>query len=217
MQKYENDFFILNYNENDLYKDAIIGVLNTRTKPISEFFGIRQMDKKVQIKIYHSIEKFKDYLIPYLDDGQYYDWMMASTHDGNINVLSFECCQRTFSHKDITLKEYLDDIVHECVHSFHHALKGDNQTNNGWFHEALATNLSNQDFDECDIDCTLEELKENYGTVEKHYNISYTIGKYLLENYSREFILSLCKDENKLDEFAPKLFETVKSRNTFKK
>ena len=217
MKKYENSFFILNCAENDPYKDAIIEALNTRTQAISEFFGISQMDKKVLVKIYYSIDEFKDYLIPYLNNGKYYDWMIASTHDGNINNLSFECCQRIYSHQNITLKEYLDDIIHECVHSFHHALKGDNYTQNGWFHEALATNLSNQDYEECDITCTLEELKKDYDDVYNQYNISYTLGKYLLENYSREFILSLCKDEKKLDEFAPELFEKVKNQRRFKK
>ena len=58
------------------------------------------------------------------------------------------------------------------------------------------------------------ELKEKYNEIPNSYSISYTLGKYLLENYSHEFIISLCKDETLLDEFAPELFsEVVKKSN----
>lgn len=137
--------------------------------------------------------------------------MIGSTHDGNINNLSLECCHQTETHKDRTLEQYISGIIHEIVHKMQQLVKGDINTDNAWFHEALATNLSNQDYNIVPIDCTLEELKNNFNEVKNQYSISYTLGKYLLENYSQDLILKLCKDESLLDEFAPILFEQTKN------
>lgn len=214
MKGYSNDFFKIIYNEQDMYITDIINTLETRTEDIIKYFGIKKVEEPIIIKMYYSIEDFKNYLIPYLDDGKYYDWMVASTHDGNINVLTLDECRKTVSHRNRTLKQFLDCVMHEVVHKMHHLVKGDNKTKNAWFHEALATNLSNQEYSKCDITCTLDELKEKYNEIPNSYSISYTLGKYLLENYSHDFIISLCKDENLLDEFAPELFsEVIKKSN----
>lgn len=209
MKEYNNEFFKIIYRNDDKYINDIIEVLEKRTKDIANYFGINKVEEPIIIKMYYSIEEFKNYLIPYLKDGKYYDWMIASTHDGNINVLTLDECRKTKSHNDRTLKQFLDGIMHEVVHKMHHIIKGNNKTKNAWFHEALATNLSNQEYSECDITCTLDELKTKYNEIPNSYSISYTIGKYLLENYSHDFVISLCKDETILDEFAPKLFNEV--------
>ena len=210
MLTYENDFFQMFYKENDPYKDFIIDALNSKTKDIADFFGITKVDEKIKVIIYYSIDEFKNYLIPFLYDGKYYDWMIGSTHDGNINHLSLECCHQTETHSDRTLKQYIDGIIHEVVHKMHHLYRGEDETENAWFHESLATNLSNQDYKVVPITCTLEELKTDYNSVVNQYSISYTIGKYLLENYPHDFILSMCKDEKILDANAHKLFEETK-------
>lgn len=219
MKCYENEWFKIIYNEDDPYKDLIIETINKKTKEIADFFGIAKFREKKKVVIYYSIEDFKKYLIPWLKDGKYYDWMIGSTHDGNINMLSLACCHQTKSHKSITLEDYMDGVVHEIVHIFHHELKGDNKTKYGWFHEALATNLSNQDYDIVPITCTLEQLTTNSNQVNNQYDIFYTIGKYILENYSRDFILTMCKDEVVLEEIANKLFENAKeySDNNYKR
>ena len=62
-----------------------------------------------------------------------------------------------------------------------------------WFWEALATNLGNPtDFKKIPINATNEEIKE-FGNLEDNYLIAYTIGKYMLENYSHEEILDYVK------------------------
>lgn len=43
--------------------------------------------------------------------------MNADTFDGNINLLSIEECRKTREHSDITLEEFLENIIHEFVHS----------------------------------------------------------------------------------------------------
>ncbi|MBQ2873528.1 MAG: hypothetical protein IJE89_05980 [Bacilli bacterium] len=210
MEIYENNFLILMYNKKDSNIKEIIKTINDRIIEIANFFGITQIKDKIKIKIYYSQEEFQKYLIPFLYDGKYYDWMIASTHDGNINILSLDNCRQTNSHKDMNKKEYIDIIIHEFVHKFHQLVKGDNKTENAWFHEALATNLSNEYYDVIPISCTLDELKQDYNSVDNRYDISYTIGKYLLENYPHNLILSMCKDEKILEEQAKKIFEEAK-------
>ena len=209
MKEYTNKFCRLIYDENDPNKDAIIETLNTRTQEIADFFGITELEEKIIIKIYYTIEDFKNSLLPYLKDGKYYNWMIGHTCDGNVNKLAFNCYDET-SHKGATLKNFLDTIVHEIVHKMHHTIKGNNHTENGWFHEALAVNLSNQEYMECSIDCTLEDLKNNYEETNNAYHISAILGRYLLQNYSHDFIISICKDETILDTFAPTFFEEIK-------
>lgn len=206
MQEYSNKFCKLIYDENDPYKDAIIKTINTRTQEIADFFGITRLEEKIVIKIYYTIDSFKDSLIPYC---KYYKWIIGHTYDGNVNKLSFNCYDET-SHKGASLKQFLDTIVHEIVHKMHHIIKGNNNTKNGWFHEALAITLSNQEYMECSIDCTLEDLKNNYEETKNAYHISAILGRYLLQNYSHEFIISICKDETILATFAPAFFEEVK-------
>ena len=210
MEIYENDFLILFYKKDDTNLKNIIEIINERIKEIADFFRISKIENKIIVKLYYSQEEFKEYLVPYLDDGKYYDWMIASTDDGNINILSLNNCLKIKEHADITEEEYIDIIIHEFVHKFHQIVKGDNETENAWFHEALATNLSNQDFNIIPITCTLDELKKDYNSVANQYDISYTIGKYLLENYSHKFILSMCKDERILERYSSKIFEEAK-------
>ena len=212
MKEYTNKFCRLIYDENDSYKDALIETLNTRLQAIADFFGITELEEKIIIKIYYTTESFKASLIPYC---KYYDWIIGHTYDGNVNKLSFNCYDET-AHKGEPLKSFLDTIVHEIVHKMHHITKGNNHTENGWFHEALAVNLSNQEYIECSIDCTLEDLKNNYEETNNAYHISAILGRYLLQNYSHDFIISMCKDETILDSFAPIFFEEVKKEQESK-
>ena len=92
MEIYENDFLILFYNVDDTNIKNIIEIINERIKEIADFFRISKIENKIIVKLYYSQEEFKEYLVPYLDDGKYYDWMIASTDDGNINILSFLTC-----------------------------------------------------------------------------------------------------------------------------
>lgn len=62
--------------------------------------------------------------------------MMGSTHDDNINMSSLDCCHQTKSHRDMSIKDYIDGIVHEIVHIFHHELREKSYSKNIWFDEA---------------------------------------------------------------------------------
>ena len=67
-----------------------------------------------------------------------------------------------------------------------------------WFWEALATNLGNpENFSRITIKASNEEIN-NFNTLSQNYPIAFTIGNYLLENYSHEEILEYVKYPSKL-------------------
>ena len=108
--------------------------------------------------------------------------MNADTFDGNINLLSIEECRKTKAHSDITLEEFLENIIHEFVHSCQQEINPDSK-NVEWFWEALATNLGNPFDHTIDFQFNEEQLINDFNSVPNNYEIVFTIGKYLLENY----------------------------------
>ena len=67
-----------------------------------------------------------------------------------------------------------------------------------WFWEALATNLGNPEaFSNISIKATNEEIN-NFNSLEQNYPTAFTIGNYMLENYSHEGILEYVKYPSKL-------------------
>lgn len=211
--KYENDKFIIFYNQNDENVQYLIDVLETKTNDIMNFFGLKTLSKKMIVKIYYSVEDYKQHLVPYLEESgrKYYEWMIADTFDDNINMLELSLCQKLNSHKNDTLQDYMQNILHEFGHICHHELLGENNSHGHiWFSEALATNVSGQDYSGNSINCTYNELKEDFNSASNNYPTAYLMGKFMLENYGREFVLNLIKNWQLLDEFAPKLFEETK-------
>ena len=106
--------------------------------------------------------------------------MNADTFDGNINLLSIEECRKTKAHSDITLEEFLENIIHEFVHSCQQEINPDSK-NVEWFWEALATNLGNPFDHTIDFQFNEEQLINDFNSVPNNYEIVFTIGKYLLE------------------------------------
>ena len=53
--------------------------------------------------------------------------MNADTFDGNINLLSIEECRKTKAHSDITLEEFLENIIHEFVHACQQEINPDSK------------------------------------------------------------------------------------------
>lgn len=217
--RYENDQFIIYYNSNDENIRYLIITLEQKSKDIMEFFELKRLSKKIVVKIYDAIEDYKEHLIPLLEQNgnTYHEWMIGDTLDDNINILALKECRKLESHKNHTLEDQAKSILHEFVHICHHELIGENNSHGHiWLSEALATNLSGQDYSGTSITCTYEELKSNFPNASNKYATAFLMGKYMLENYGRDFILNLIKNWELLDEFAPKLFEETKSYHSEK-
>lgn len=197
--KIETDFFETDNIDNIPYFKSISSYLDDRAISIMDFFGIKGASK-TKIVFWDDLEAYEKHLSLY--GVTYRDDICADTFDNNINVLSLNMVRKTDTYNDMTLDEYKQNIVHEFVHICQNSLEEENVNDrNAWFCEALATNLGNpEQFGKLIyIMITRDEL-ENFNSIEDNrYEIAYTIGRYLLENYSDEEILEFVRHPSKLD------------------
>ena len=203
----KKDNFIVECEESLPYINDLKLKLKQESDRILNFFELQELKKAKIIKIWTNKEAYQQYLEHYVDT--YYDWMCADTYDVNINLLSIEECKKTEAHKNMTLKEMLENITHEFVHACQQEINKDSK-NVEWFWEALATNLANPFDHVASMQCEDEELINNFNATPFAYEICYTIGKYLLENYSKEQILEYVKQPEKLRKEAKTIFAAEK-------
>ena len=94
--------------------------------------------------------------------------------------------RKSKEHEDMDMDEFIKCILHEFVHSCQQEWNS-NSNGTSWYWEALATNLSKQDYSSVSLeDCDFEKLKSDFNGTKDGYNFAYTLGKYMLENYSKE-------------------------------
>ena len=180
------DFIIICDKELD-YMPEIISTLENRTENILNFFGLDKLSKKKNVIIYSDRNKYKEHMLCYVDE--FKDWMCGDTYGGDINLLVIDEAKKSKSHKNMTLDEFTKCILHEFVHSCEQEV---NKTTEAisWYWEALATNLSGQDYNVNDLSlCDFDSLQNNFNETKYGYNYAFTIGKYMLENYPREKLL----------------------------
>jgi len=143
--------------------------------------------------------------------------MCADTDDGNINLFDISEARTSTEHKDMDLDEFLKCILHEFVHSCQQEWSP-NSNGTSWYWESLATNLSNQDYSPVSlVDCDFEKLKGDFNGTKNGYSYSYTLGKYMLENYSKDKLLEYVKNPDLLKRDADDIFQAAKQSQTNKK
>ena len=191
----EYQYFIVEYDKNIDYIDDLTFTLEKEMQRILNFFEISRLSEKKKIKIWDNREEYQLYLEQYVP--QYYDWMIADTYDGNINMLSMEECKKTKTHSDITMELFLQNIIHEFVHSCQQEINND-ATNVEWFWEALATNLGNPFDHVTSIQYSKKELMYNFDSLSYNYSTAYTIGKFMLEKIPHAQILEYVKNPQRL-------------------
>lgn len=207
----ELDKFAICFNENDKnYIDELVYVLNNKVLEIMDFFRINAFDEKIVIKIYDDRDKYKNNLInAWRKNGinrDFQDNFIANTEDGCINMLSFDLVRGIKDFEDYSIDEFCYNVRHEFVHICQQIV---GSVNDGWFWEVLATNLGNPECQrEVKINCSLDDVKYRFDEIDG-YGVVYTIGKYLFSNYSKDFILELVLDNDKLLDFENKLFDEV--------
>ena len=136
--------------------------------------------------------------------------MCADTYDGNINLLEISEAKKTKEHLDMDMDEFTKCILHEFVHSCQQEWNF-NSNGTSWFWEALATNLSGQDYSIVSLDnCDFEKLKSDFNGTKNGYSYSYTLGKYMLENYSNDELLEYIKNPDSLKKDADNIFAKAK-------
>lgn len=192
----EKNNFIITYDENISYIPEVVDYLESKINTIMNFFELDSFNSKKQIVIYNNLETYKRHIEQFF---KYYDYMCADTNDGNINLLSLEEAHKTKEHKDMALDELKSTILHEFVHICQQEKELEHLDSDIiWFWEALATNLGNPEaFSNISIKATNEEIN-NFNYLEQNYPTAFTIGNYMLENYSHEGILEYVKYPSKL-------------------
>lgn len=207
----ELDKFIIFFGENDIsYIDKLVNVLNSKVLEIMDFFRINDFNEKIVIKIYDDKDKYKNNLINvWRKNGinrDFQDNFIANTEDGCINMLSFDLVRSIKDFEDYSIDEFCYNVRHEFVHICQQIV---GSANDGWFWEVLATNLGNPECQrEVKINCSLDDVKYRFDEIDG-YGVVYTIGNYLFSNYSKDFILELVLDNDKLLDFESRLFDEV--------
>ena len=206
----EFDIFKIEYTKDDLnYIDDLVNYLKNNYKDIMNFFNLKEFNKKIEIKLWNDINLYrKDMNDKY--NIKVPDWEVARGYRGkkgrNIDLLSLKEYKKSKGHENDTLDNLLKVIIHEFVHVCQFEYNNSTPTLT-WFNEALATNISHQyEGYTLSLDVSLDSIIKGQAS----YINYYTMGKYLLNNYPKEYILKLSKDNDLLIKDTPKIYkETI--------
>ena len=209
MNIYKSNNLTIYYEDDDIYIKDIINYINSKVYDIFSFFNVCNRD--IVIKFYYNDSEYEN--IVKNKFSSYYDWIIGLSYNDTIYMRSYELTVNNLYHKNMSLEEYERTVIHEIVHIVYFSIMDKGNIKYKWFSEGLATNLSGQNIKVTPISCTLKELNNNFNNIKDSYSISYTLVKYLINNYSREFILSLCTDSVKLQEFSKELDSKAHTTN----
>lgn len=198
--------FIIYYEQEDGI-EQLLGTLTQNMERILRFFRLEQLREKVEVVIYSTVATYRAHVE---ECGQtYYEWMIADTFDGKINVSSMEVCRKSSSHRNMNAEEYAKLIIHEFVHVCQQEVNL-NSYGCEWFWEALATNLADQKMNYPQTLCSKEKLMFHYAEIPNAYSISYHMGQYMLQNLPEEKIYEYIVNPDILWEDTEKLLEALK-------
>lgn len=206
--------FIVEYDEDLEYIPELIANLESKTRELMNFFELKSLSSKRKIIVYKDLEEYKKHIEEYFE---YQDYMCADTMDGNINVLSLEAAHQTEKYKNITVDYLKSVITHEFVHICQQESEVEHIDNDiVWFWEALATNLGNPDgYKSISIEETNEEINEFNSP--NSYPIAFTIGNFMLENYSHNEMLQYVKYPTELLKDSEKILDSAREWSNKKK
>ena len=204
--KIELSNFVIESDKDVDYINDVISTLESGTSDILNFFELEKLSKKKLVRIFTDREKYKEHMLRFVSE--FKEWMCGDTCDGNINLLEIDEARKSNHHKDMSLDEFTKMILHEFVHSCQQELSSKGVT---WYWEALATNLSGQDYEQINLsNCDFNSLRTNFNNTKNGYQYAYTLGKFMLENYSKDELLEYIKNPDLLIKDADSIFESVK-------
>ena len=207
--------YTVEYDDKLTYVPELANHLEKNMTSVLEFFKLDKLGKEIKIVVYNDLELYKEHIKKFYD---YCDYMCADTNDGNLNILSLEEAHKTKEHQDMDLEYMKDTIKHEFIHLCQQATQVESVNFEiVWFWEALATNLGNPEhFEIVPISASNEEINE-FIKLKNNYPIAYTIGNYMLENYSRDQILDYVKYPTKLLKDEEQILDDAKIWSNTKK
>lgn len=195
--KYENDIFIINYNDCDYYIDDVINYINTKIKDVMSFFSIGKLKNKIIINIIETKEEF-DNIVKNKFNKEPHDWFIGYAINDSIYCVSLTDYKNT-SHKfsdrdfDKELNFFNKTLIHEIVHIFNYEYS--NEQTIKCLMEGIACYLSGQyDNQDIEFNITLEELLDENS--KPNYPVWYLVVKYIIDNYEKEYLLKLICNRN---------------------
>lgn len=208
--KKELKHMIIEYtNKDNDYIEYIMNRLDDISDEIVTFFNLGNFDPKVSVKIHDNIIDFENRYKECFKTKSVLEWAVGFAKKEEIDVLCLEELKKRKGHAHGDENSILYLILHEFTHSVHlryHFYKN-NKIKYYWLNEGIATCISHQ-YDNYDLefDATLEEVTVSGGCRYVNY---YTMFKYVLNNYGKDYILKLIKDEFFLENETPRLYYEV--------
>lgn len=189
--------FEIEYTTDDFtYIDVLVKELKTKYLNIMEFFNLHELEHIVKIKMWNNLAEYRNYFSKKINR-KIPNWEVAratiNKNESCIDLLSLEERIKCEGHQEDNLNNMLKIIIHEFVHICHITYSNYNGSM-VWFGEGLATNLSNQ-FTKLGINCSLDDILNG----KAQYINYYSMVKYLLDNFSKDYILKLAKDKDLLE------------------
>ena len=201
----------LEYTEEDLvYIEDFKKELEKYYDLILSFFNLKKLNRNIKMKFWNNTTGFRRFLAE-LNTKKTDLWEVGRTtsnaKSSRIDILSYKEFIKCQGHENQTIQ----DLIKVCIHELVHFVQFDYNNHTyimTWLSEALATNLSGQyENKEVYFNTTLDEIirgKSNYCNY-------YLMGKYLLEEYNKEYILKLVRDNELVKKETPRIFkETFK-------
>lgn len=204
-------YFELEYTEKDEeYIDELFEYIEKESKYIVSFFDIDNFDNIVYIKLFDNLNTFRKECSKVKGGIEVPLWLCGLSFRRNgINYIYSLCLEeyrKTDNHNNCTLENLKRLIIHEFVHACHR--KYTNIKLPVWLGDGLATYLSHQyDNNNFIFNASLDEVI-NGGTSYTNYYIMFS---YVLNNYGKDYILSLLKDEEYLKKETVKLYDEASS------
>ena len=196
----DSEYFTIHYEDKDqlLVKEAE-GALNENLRRLMAFFNLSALSGKITVDIYSTLE---EWIAFFESKGQtYQDFIVGLADNGVISVLSYDQYKKTQMHKDRPFEDFLQIIVHECVHICNYE-RIENPNNSVCFiMEGLATYLSNQAYNPNIKSDYNRETMCNYQTfyaLEDPYSVAQILVRKMLEKMTAEEVIQYSGNLEKL-------------------
>ena len=201
------------YNKEDnSYIDELIEYISNEEINILHFFNMDTINNKVIVNIYNNINNFRENCKNIKNNNDIPLWLSGlSYYKDNIyyiDTLSLKEYKITKSHKNATISDLKKLIVHEFTHSIEY-IYSNNENTYKWLNEGCATYLSKQ-YKEKDL--ILSVSYEDLLNSNIDYRNYFTMFYYLVNNYNKEYILNLFKDEELLMKESLIIYNKTKER-----
>lgn len=198
--KKETEFFVFNYDDKDLkLLEESEKALNENLARIMQFFNLSGLSAKITVDFYPTLEQWISFIE---STGQpYQDFIVGLAMNGVISVLAFDQYEKTNMHKNDTFQQFLQIIIHECVHICNFE-RIENPNNSVIFiMEGLAPYLANQDYNpnvKSDYDCATMCNYQTFFGLQDPYSVAQVLVRKMLEKLPSEQVIEYSGNLEKL-------------------